>query len=193
MTANDGNGVSRDQELKTGAKQLAASILNANPDSQVGVVDFDSDTVLNLVFSDDNDDGGTSDTLDSQEQVEVDAAIDAIDASGGTNIATGIDTGDAQLAECEDPNARTIQIVVTDAGANLTAASDSADAAVGSGGNTGEIFAIGTGGATETSLQAFARPVDDAHVETYFRPHRGDRQSGPSDLWRGSLLPGLAA
>jgi hypothetical protein len=55
-------------------------------------------------------------------------------------------------------------IVVTDGqdntGGDPQTASDSAI-----GGDTEEIFAVGTGGATQASLMAIANPDDDAHIE----------------------------
>ncbi|QSG11728.1 vWFA domain containing protein [Halapricum desulfuricans] len=152
MTSTDGDGVTRQDEMKTGAKQLAQAILGANDgdnDNTVGVTEFDDDA--NVLT------GQTSDLTTVENQ------IDSVDASGGTAIDAGINTGDGELGECGE-DTRHVMIVVTDGQNNsgIQDVQDASDAAIGS--NTDEIFAVGTGGATQASLEAIADPDDEAHI-----------------------------
>jgi hypothetical protein len=151
MDAFDGDSTTRNDELISGAETLAQNILDDNPDNRVGVVDFDSDA--NVLLSVDN--------ADSQDYDAVETQINNIDTSGGTNIGNGISTADDDLANCPE-GTQTVQIVVTDgSGGDPTTAADNA---VGDSGNTDEIFAVGTGGANESSLLEFARPQNDEHT-----------------------------
>ncbi|MFB6108862.1 MAG: VWA domain-containing protein [Haloplanus sp.] len=153
---------SRTAEAKTAAKTLAESVLNANADNRVGVT----------FFSADGYDSGAQVQLsvaaaDSQNVSAVQTEIDTLPADGGsTAIGEGILTADDDLGT--DPDGlRHVMIVVTDGQNNAgTDPSTAADNVTGSDTDdyTDEIFAVGTGGATESSLDDFARPVDDAHV-----------------------------
>jgi hypothetical protein len=140
--------------MKTGAKQLAAAVLGANPDNRVGVTEFDSSASILLPVGD----------AGSQVLGDVEAAIDSVDASGGTAIDTGINLADGDLVNCPAGD-RALMIVVTDGQNNngtgpVQTASDNAIAS-----NTDEIFAVGAGDADQATLEAIANPDDDAHIE----------------------------
>jgi predicted ribosomally synthesized peptide with SipW-like signal peptide len=183
MTATDGDGVSRNEEMKTGAIQLAEAILGANPANTVGVTEFDSDA--NVIT------GQTSDLG------TVTNAINGVDAQGNTAIDLGINEGNAELGECPE-DARTVMIVVTDGQNNagtgpVQTASDNAIAE-----NTDEIFAVGTGGATQTTLEAIASPDDDAHIEltsdlTQAIANLTEVLLGEEVIFRGTLSESLEA
>jgi len=79
-------GGSRIANTKSGAKQLAETILDANPDNQVGVTRFNNGASTPQQLTDDLDD--------------VEAAIDGLSASGGTNAQAGVDAGQAELENC---------------------------------------------------------------------------------------------
>jgi hypothetical protein len=181
MTATDGDGVSRNAEMKDGAKQLANAILGAG--GTVGVTEFDSDA--NVL---------TGQTTDA---TAVENAIDSVDASGQTAINTGIDEGDAELAECPE-DTRHVMIVVTDGENNagtgpVQTASDDAIAS-----NTDEIFAVGTGGANMATLEAIANPDDEAHITlttdlTQAIANLTEVLLGEEVIYRGSLADSLGA
>jgi hypothetical protein len=159
MTATDGDGVTRQDEMKAGAKQLAAAILGAG--GRVGVTEFDSDANM--------DTGGGSPLVslgsgDSSDQTAIDSAIDSINAAGDTAINTGIAAANADLGNCAEDE-RAVMIVVTDGQNNAGSGpvQTASDAAIAS--NTDEIFAVGTGGANLGTLTAIANPDDDAHIE----------------------------
>jgi len=161
MTATDGDGVSRNQEAIDGAQQLAEEIITAG--GSVGVTFFSAAgysggaQVQQSVADAGATDVGTTQTV-----------ISNLPANGGsTAIGEGIETADEDLANCDEGD-RTIQIVVTDGQNNTgTNPSTAADDVTGDDADdyTGEIFAIGTGGASEASLLSFARPSDDVHAE----------------------------
>ena len=149
MTSTDGDLTTRQEEMQTGAKQLAQAILDASDQNTVGVTEFNGD----------------ANTLQGQTDNYglVETAIDSVDADGSTSIDAGINAGDAALAECPE-DTRHIMIVVTDGENNagsgpVQTASDNAIAS-----NTDEIYAVGTGGATQASLEAIANPDDEAHI-----------------------------
>ena len=152
MTATDDDGISRNQEAINGAQQLAEEIIDAG--GAVGVTFFsqgdDDGTVIQSVGSDDADDIGATQT-----------AIATLPTSGSsTAIGEGILAADDDLANCPE-DSRTIQVVITDGENNAgTNPSTAADDVTGDDDDdyTGEIYAVGTGGATEASLGAFARP-----------------------------------
>jgi predicted ribosomally synthesized peptide with SipW-like signal peptide len=161
MTATDGDGVSRNQEAIDGAQQLAEEIITAG--GSVGVTFFSAAgysggaQVQQSVADAGATDVGTTQTV-----------VSNLPANGGsTAIGEGIETADEDLANCDEGD-RTIQIVVTDGQNNTgTNPSTAADDVTGDDADdyTGEIFAIGTGGASEASLLSFARPSDDVHAE----------------------------
>jgi len=157
MTDDDGDGVSRQDEMKTGAKQLANALLGADPDNRVGVLEFNGDANVLLSVG----------AAGAQSSTDVENAIDTVDASGATDIAAAISTADSDLANCPEASSRKVMIVVTDGQNNAGSGpvQTASDAAVGGSGNTDEIFAVGTGGATQASLAAIASPDDDAHIE----------------------------
>ena len=190
MDNTDGDSTSRRDELVSGAKTLAQGILNAGDSNRVGVVDFDGSANVVLSVADDEDDNGNG-TPDSQEFTDptnsghgIESAIESIDSSGSTNIADGISTADGDLANCPD-SARTIQIVVTDG--QSSGQSSAADTAVSDSGNTDEIFAVGTGGANETSLQTFARPENDEHT---YLTEQGESLNDLLSQLSGQILSG---
>jgi len=183
MTATDGDGVTRQDEMKTGAKQLAQAILGGNAANTVGVTEFDSDA--NTVT------GQTSDLT------AVENAIDSIDASGQTAIDTGIEEGDAALGECSE-DTRHVMIVVTDGenNAGTSPVQTASDDAIAS--NTDEIFAVGTGGANQATLEAIANPDDDAHIEltsdlTQAIANLSEVLLGEEVIFQGSLADSLDA
>jgi len=159
MDATDGDGITRNQEAIDGAQQLAAEIINAG--GQVGVTFFSTTgndaTVVQSVGS-----GDATDVIATQS-----AIANLPDDGGSTAIGQGILTADEDLANCPE-GSRTLQVVVTD-GQNNTGPNPSTAADNVTGDDTddytGEIFAIGTGGASESSLLQFARPSDDVHAE----------------------------
>jgi len=161
MTNTDGDGVSRNQEAINGAQQLAEEIIDAG--GNVGVTFFSASGYS----------GGAQvqqsvADADATDVAATQAEIATLPANGGsTAIGEGILTADEDLANCDEGD-RTIQVVVTD-GQNNTGTNPSTAADDVTGGDaddyTGEIFAIGTGGATEASLLSFARPSDDVHAE----------------------------
>jgi hypothetical protein len=201
MSNTDGDDETRNAELISGAKTLASNILDENEDNRVGVVDFDGDADLVLSVADDEDGLFGEDengTPDSQEIDQVESAIDTINTNGSTNIGAGIDTADEDLANCPS-GAQTVQIVVTDGQGSV---GTSPDDAVGDDGNTDEIFAVGTGGATEDTLMTFARPSNDSHVfltegedtfEDVLSELGGELLSGEKVLFEGSLRDALLA
>ncbi|MFC6989067.1 VWA domain-containing protein [Haloplanus sp. GCM10025708] len=162
---------SRNTEAKTAAKTLAQDVLTANPDNRVGVTFFSGDgydesaqVQLSVGSTDDTD----SDTVDAPKDVsEVHGVIDTLPANGSdTAIGEGILTADEDFQN--DPDGlQHVMIVITDgennAGQNPGIAADDVTG-TDADDYTDEIFAVGTGGATETSLETFAHPVDDAHV-----------------------------
>lgn len=161
----------RNTNAKSAAKTLATSVLNANPDNRVGVTffsadGFDSSAQVQLSVGSTGDDDSDS-TPDPQDIDTVEDIIDTLPANGGsTAIGEGILTADEDLSNCPS-DAQAIQIVITDGSNNAgTTPSIAADDVVGtdSDDHTDEIFAVGTGNATETSLGAFARPSDDPHI-----------------------------
>ncbi|MFB6109047.1 MAG: VWA domain-containing protein [Haloplanus sp.] len=174
MSSTDNDSKTRNQELISGAETLAEGILNANPDNRVGVVDFDDDATTLLSVG----------SADAQNLSAIETQIENIDADGGTDIAAGINEADDDLSNCPE-SSQTIQIVVTDG--QSSDPSTAADNAVGSGGNTDEIFAVGTGGATETSLQAFARPQNDEHT---FLTQQGESLEDLLSQLGGQILAG---
>ncbi|HKL29698.1 MAG TPA: vWA domain-containing protein [Natrialbaceae archaeon] len=183
MTATDGDGVTRQDEMKTGSKQLAQAILNASPDNTVGVTEFNGDA--NVLT------GQTGDFA------TVETAIDSVDASGSTSIDAGINTGDGELSECPE-DTRHIMVVVSDGQNNtgLQDVQDASDAAIAS--NTDEIFAIGTGGATQASLEAIASPDDEVHISltsdlTQAIANLTEVLLGEELIFRGSLAESLNA
>ncbi|WP_435318958.1 vWA domain-containing protein [Haloarchaeobius sp. TZWSO28] len=163
----------RTAEAKQGAKDLAEVVVNAG--GRVGVTYFSASGVSNDI------DGETVDAQNVQALTNdlnaINTAIDGLPANGGsTAIGDGIWAGDESLSDCDPATERAVQIVVTD-GQNNTGLSpansrdeviEALDPDAGSDDdteNTEEIFAVGTGDASEASLQNWAYPVDDAHVE----------------------------
>ncbi|WP_423751259.1 VWA domain-containing protein [Salinirarus marinus] len=148
----------RNADAISGAKTLAEEIINAG--GKVGVT----------FFSTDDDDATVQQSVGSADATDVSATqgvIDGLPATGGsTAIGEGILAADDDLQNCENGE-QPIQIVVTDGQNNTgTAPSTAADNVTGSDTDdyTDEIFAVGTGGATEGSLLDFARPSDDDHT-----------------------------
>jgi len=97
-------GGSRIANTKSGAKQLAETILDANPDNQVGVTRFNNGASTPQQLTDDLDD--------------VEAAIDGLSASGGTNAQAGVDAGQAELENC--PHDNRVMVVFGDGDINNT-------------------------------------------------------------------------
>ena len=152
----------RNAEAKSAAKLLAEEVINAGPDNSVGVTFFSA--------------GGYSGgaqvqqsvgSADAQDVAATHGVIDSLPANGGsTAIGEGIRTADEDLANCP-AGTTSVQIVITDGQNNTgTDPATAADDVTGSDADdyTDEIFAVGTGGATISSLEQFARPVDATHV-----------------------------
>ncbi|MBX0324333.1 VWA domain-containing protein [Halomicroarcula sp. F13] len=145
----------RNTQAKNAANLLADEILDANPDNRVGVTYFGENNQNARVVQTVTDDG-----------TAVENAIDGLPAEDGTPIGDGIEAADEDLANCPS-DAFTTQIVITDGQHNLgTDPSEAANDVTGSDSDdyTDEIFAVGTGGATESSLAEFARPADQGHI-----------------------------
>ncbi|SDG02689.1 SipW-cognate class signal peptide [Halorubrum xinjiangense] len=170
-------GGSRIANTKSGAKQLAATILDANPDNQVGVTEFSStaDTPQPL-----------TDTFSA-----VETAIDGLNASGGTNAQAGVDAGQAELENC--PHDNRVMVVFGDGDIN-TDGSEAKDAGT-------EIFAIGVGGASFDDLSDLASDPADEHVffandddaiEQLFGQVAETITAGEEIIFEGSLAGAMA-
>ncbi|PIR38601.1 MAG: hypothetical protein COV34_00800 [Candidatus Zambryskibacteria bacterium CG10_big_fil_rev_8_21_14_0_10_42_12] len=123
--------------LKTAAKAFVSSLSPSADGVHIGVVSFANSGTLDLHLSDD--------------QVAIDAAIDALVSGGTTNLAEGIDLADDELADGhvhdrDDLDAPDYIIIITDgepnAGGGAAGAEAEADAAKAEG---VEIFAVGVG------------------------------------------------
>jgi len=158
MTATDDDSISRNQEAIDGAKALARDIIDAG--GKVGLTFFSTDYT---------DDATVDQSVSSSAATDISAtetAIDSLPASGRTNIAAGIQEADDDLANCSNGE-QAVQIVVTDGVDNEgeTPSSAATDVTGGdSDDHTEEIFAVGTGGASEDSIEEFARPQNDDHT-----------------------------
>ncbi|MDZ5811352.1 vWA domain-containing protein [Halorubrum sp. AD140] len=171
-------GGSRIANTKSGAKQLAATILDANPDNQVGVTRFSNGASTPQPLTDDLGD--------------VEAAIDGLGASGGTNAQAGVDAGQAELENC--PHDNRVMVVFGDGDIN-TDGGDAKDAGT-------EIFAIGVGGASFSDLADLASDpadehvffaIDDDAIEQIFGQVAETITVGEEILFEGSLADAMAA
>jgi hypothetical protein len=198
MTSTDGDSVTRNQEAINGAQALAEDIINAG--GRVGVTFFSAD--------------GYDSSAQLQQSVTHAAATDvsatqttiaSLPADGGsTAIGEGILTADDDLANCPSGE-QPVQVVVTDGGNNAgTSPSTAADDVTGTDADdhTGEIFAVGTGGATEDGLDDFARPSNDDHtflteqgetLEDILNQIGGEVTNGEEVFFQGSLRDALGA
>jgi predicted ribosomally synthesized peptide with SipW-like signal peptide len=157
-TNTDNDDVTRLQEEIDGAKALADGIIDAG--GKVGVTFFSTGLTDSAVVKQSVDDSGATNKTTTR------GVIDDLIGSGRTDIASGIRAADNDLSNCE-PGEEAIQIVVTDGLDNEgESPSSAADDVTGTDADdyTDEIFAVGTGGATESSLLGFARPMNDDHT-----------------------------
>ena len=170
-------GGSRIANTKSGAKQLAETILDANPDNQVGVTEFSStaDTPQPL-----------TDTFSA-----VETAIDGLNTGGGTNAQAGVDAGQAELENC--PHDNRVMVVFGDGDIN-TDGSEAKDAGT-------EIFAIGVAGASFSDLESLASDPADEHVffandddaiEQLFGQVAETITAGEEIIFEGSLAGAMA-
>lgn len=171
-------GGSRIANTKSGAKQLAETILDANPDNQVGVTRFNNGASTPQQLTDDLDD--------------VEAAIDGLSASGGTNAQAGVDAGQAELENC--PHDNRVMVVFGDGDINTDG---SAAKVAGT-----EIFAIGVGGASFSDLEDLASDpadehvffaIDDGAIEQIFGQVAETITVGEEVIFEGSLAGAMAA
>lgn len=153
----DGSGSmsgNRNTQTIDGAKSLADRILTEGPaGSQVGVTFFSGSGY---------DMGAQTVQPLTDNLTDVQNAIDTLPADGSnTAIGEGIETGQAELANCgagEDP----VMVVLTDGDNN--AGQDPADAATTAKNAGTEIFALGVGGAVTSTLNDIASDPDSEHV-----------------------------
>ncbi|WP_053947076.1 vWA domain-containing protein [Halolamina sediminis] len=147
----------RNQQTINGAKELAERILDDGPDgSRVGVTFFSADGY---------DESAQVVQPLTDDLATVENAIDTLPANGdNTAIGEGIQTAqNDSLVNCGEDESP-IMVVMTDGGNN--AGTDPGDAADAAQGESTEIFALGAGGATESTLEEIASdPVED-HVFT---------------------------
>ena len=170
-------GGSRIANTKTGAIQLAQTVLDANPDNTVGVTEF-------------NNSATTVQTL-TGEFSDVEAAINGLGASGGTNAQAGVDAGQAELENC--PHDNRVMVVFGDGDINTDG---SAAKAAGT-----EIFAIGVGGASFSDLEDLASEppedyvffaTDDDAIEQIFGQVAETITVGEEVIFEGSLADAMA-
>ena len=173
-------GGGRIANTKSGAKQLAATILDANPDNQVGVTRFSTGASTPQPLTDDFD--------------AVETAIDGLGASGGTNAQAGVNAGQAELENC--PHDNRMMVVFGDGDINTDGSSaKNADPET-------EIFAIGVGGASFSDLEDLASDPADEHVffainddaiEQIFGQVAETITVGEEVIFEGSLAGAMAA
>ena len=170
-------GGSRLDNTKSGAIQLAQTVLDANPDNLVGVTEFDSsaDTVQPL-----------TDEFDAVED-----AINGLNDGGGTNAQAGVDAGQAELENC--PPDERVMVVFGDGDIN-TDGQAAKDAGT-------DIYAIGVGNASFDDLEdlASAPPedyvffaTDDDAIEQVFGQVAETITVGEELIFEGSLADAMA-
>ncbi|MEF8807599.1 vWA domain-containing protein [Natronomonas sp.] len=162
---------------KSGAKQLAQTILGANPDNRVGVTRFSTSATTPQPLTDD--------------LAAVEAAIDGLVATGGTNAQSGVDAGQAELENC--PPDESVMVVFGDGDINT-------DGSAAKGAGT-EIYAIGVGGASFSDLEDLASEppedyvffgTDDAAIEQIFGQVAETITQGETIIFEGSLADAMA-
>lgn len=145
MVIDDSGSMSgpRIQNTRSGAKSLAETVLNANPDNKVGVTRFDTSASTPQSLTD---------NLSA-----IESAIDNdVQAGGGTNAQAGVDEGQAELEENCPEGHKKVMVVFGDGDIN-TDGQSAKDAGI-------EIFAIGVGGASLSDLEGLASEPTDEHV-----------------------------
>lgn len=180
----------RNQQTINGANELAERILNEAPaGSRVGVTFFSASGY---------DTGAQTQLPLSDDLAAVQSAINSLPANGSnTAIGEGIETAQAELANCGEDESPTM-IVLTD-GAN-NAGQDPADAATAAKTAGTEIFALGTGGASASTLEAIASDPDAEHVFTSTTAQAIDQAFGQiaevlvgeTVIFEGSLAEAMA-
>ncbi|OYR43399.1 MULTISPECIES: VWA domain-containing protein [unclassified Halorubrum] len=170
-------GGSRLDNTKSGAIQLAQTVLDANPDNLVGVTEFDSsaDTVQTL-----------TDEFDAVED-----AINGLNDGGGTNAQAGVDEGQAELENC--PPDERVMVVFGDGDIN-TDGQAAKDAGT-------DIYAIGVGNASFDDLEDLASvppedyvffATDDDAIEQVFGQVAETITVGEEIIFEGSLADAMA-
>jgi len=123
---------------------------------------------------------------------DVEAAIDGLSASGGTNAQAGVDAGQAELENC--PHDNRVMVVFGDGDINTDG---SAAKVAGT-----EIFAIGVGGASFSDLEDLASDpadehvffaIDDGAIEQIFGQVAETITVGEEVIFEGSLAGAMAA
>ena len=164
---------------KSGAIQLAQTILDANPDNTIGVTEFDGSATTVQTLTDEFDD--------------VEAAINGLNAGGSTNAQAGVDAGQAELENC--PHDNRVMVVFGDGDIN-TDGSSAKNADPGT-----EIFAIGVGGASFSDLEDLASEppedhvffaTDDGAIEQVFGQVAETITVGEELIFEGSLAEAMA-
>ena len=168
---------SRLANTKSGAIQLAQTVLNANPDNLVGVTEFDSDANTVQPLTDEFDD--------------VETAINGLTAGGQTDAQDGVDAGQAELENC--PHDDRVMVVFGDGDIN-TDGQAAKDAGT-------EIYAIGVGGASFSDLEDLASEppedyvffaTDDDAIEQVFGQVAETITVGEEVIFEGSLAGAMA-
>jgi uncharacterized protein YegL len=165
--------------LKTAANQFVDIIDEASDGvldgvidgSRVGVVSFASNVTLNQALT--------------SNAAAVKAAINSLSAGGGTYVAPGINTAQAQLAG-SNPGSLKIMIIVSD-GQAMDASAASTAAANARAAFT-EIFAIGFGSVSVSQLNNWATDPDDEHV--FVTPSSDELEQVFQDIGADIIQPG---
>ena len=160
MDNTDDDSTTRNEEAISGAQTLAKEIIDAG--GRVGVTFFSASGYSNGASLEQSvDDAAATDVTATQN-----AIAQLPDDGSATAIGEGILTADDNLSNCSNEE-EAVQIVVTD-GSNNAGTNPSTAANDVTGGDaddhTDEIFAVGTGGASESQLLSFARPMNDDHT-----------------------------
>jgi len=130
----------------TAAKALVAALPQGS--SSVAIVDFDSSVRTWIGLT----------PLDGSNAV-VNSAIDQVNASGGTNIHSGIDEATPILAGSSNPDRLQAMVVMSDGGSNLSLADSAADNVAASGVEAIHSVAMGSN-ASEDTLKAVVNGPD---------------------------------
>ncbi|WP_447002916.1 VWA domain-containing protein [Saccharothrix isguenensis] len=152
---------------RSGSMQGAIGTLKVAAKSFVDIIDEATDGSLDGVIANGSRigvvsfaDGATVDAPLSSDANAAKAAIDALNASGGTNHSAAISTGQAQLAGSLPGNSKTM-VVMTDG--VTTVGSDASDDAAAARAAGTEIFGIGLGSVDSAEIRDWTTDPDATH------------------------------
>lgn len=159
------NSSNKNENTIAGAKDLAEQILQANPNSKVGVTFFSADGYSQSAQNQLSvADAGASDLTTVQ------STIDSLPDNGGsTAIGQGIVTGHDDLLNCPDGDDR-IMIVLSNGGENVETDAQVEQYARDAEGDDIRVMTIGIGSANTTLLDAVATDPDSENAYTGTNP-----------------------